>query len=140
MSTYRKAHWYSFIYCDLSRIDEKYNIKVADFGLSEDVYTKNYFRQDKFDNSVKLPFKWMALESLHDGIFTEKTDMVFLCHKPCSDTVVMCMQWSYGVTCWEVFTCGKIPYPAMDPPTLLKYLEAGNRLNKPKNEACSDEM
>ena len=66
----------TFVYCDLYRIDDKYNIKVADFGLSEDVYAKNYFRQDKFDNSVKLPFKWMALESLHDCIFTEKTDMV----------------------------------------------------------------
>ena len=64
------------VYCDLYRIDDKYNIKVADFGLSENVYTKEYFRQDKLDKSVKLPFKWMALESLHDGIFTEKTDMV----------------------------------------------------------------
>ena len=75
----------------ISRIDEKYNIKVADFGLSEDVYAKNYFRQDKFDNSVKLPFKWMALESLHDGIFTEKTDMVCWCHKTkcmCSTDIV----------------------------------------------------
>ena len=75
MSKYSKAHWYS-VYCVLSRIDGKYNIKVADFGLAEDVCAKNYFRQDKFDISVKLPFKWMALESLHDSIFTEKTDMV----------------------------------------------------------------
>ena len=67
---------YSFFNCNLSRIDDKYNIKVADFGLSEEVYAKNYFRQDKSDNYVKLPFKWMALESLHDGIFSEKTDMV----------------------------------------------------------------
>ena len=48
---------------------------MSDFGLSEDMYTTGYFRQDK-DDKVKLPFKWMALESLMDGIFTEKTDVV----------------------------------------------------------------
>ena len=28
--------------------------------------------------SVKLPFKWMAIESIDDGIFSEKTDVVSL--------------------------------------------------------------
>ena len=50
-------------------------VKVSDFGLSEDVYTTGYFRQDK-NNAVKLPFKWMAPESLMDGVFNEKTDIV----------------------------------------------------------------
>lgn len=58
-----------------NRIDDKFLIKVGDFGLSEDVYCTNYFRQGE-DASVKLPFKWMALESLLDGIFSEKTDVV----------------------------------------------------------------
>ena len=67
-----------------NRIDEKFVIKVADFGLSEDIYCKNYFRQilkkDSKDNEgvIKLPIKWMALESLEDGIFTEKTNVVKL--------------------------------------------------------------
>ena len=55
-------------------------IKVADFGLSEDVYSRNYFRQgnvkDKSESDVKLPIKWMAIESMMDGIFNEKTDLV----------------------------------------------------------------
>ena len=54
-------------------------IKVADFGLSEDVYMKNYFRMTKDSSAgkeVKLPIKWMALESIHDGLFSEKTDVV----------------------------------------------------------------
>ncbi len=59
----------------LFRIDENHVIKVADFGLLEDVYSRNYFRQEK-EGGVKLPVKWMALESLLDGIFTEKTDVV----------------------------------------------------------------
>ena len=51
-------------------------IKIADFGLSEDVYVKNYFRQSGSDKSIKLPVKWMAPESLSDGVFSEKSDMV----------------------------------------------------------------
>ena len=57
------------------RIDEGWTIKVADFGLTTSVYEKRYFRQDK-DESVKLPIKWMAIESIDDAIFTEKTDVV----------------------------------------------------------------
>ena len=51
-------------------------IKVADFGLSESIdTTKDYFRQNK-DETVKLPMKWLAIESVNDGIFSEKTDVV----------------------------------------------------------------
>ena len=48
---------------------------MADFGLSKSTYEKMYFRQDK-NEGVKLPIKWMALESLEDAVFTEKTDVV----------------------------------------------------------------
>ena len=62
------------------RMDNNFVIKVADFGLSEDVYARNYFRQSKLEEEggeqVKLPVKWMALESLNDGVFSEKTDVV----------------------------------------------------------------
>ena len=51
-------------------------IKVSDFGLTEDVYARNYFRQGREDGVVKLPVKWMSPESLNDGVFTEKTDVV----------------------------------------------------------------
>ena len=67
------------LYCHL-RIDKDYVIKVSDFGLSEDVYGRNYFRQsnvgEEGEDQRKLPIRWMALESLHDGVFTEKTDVV----------------------------------------------------------------
>ena len=57
------------------RIDDNYVIKIADFGLSEDIYTKLYFRQPSH-STVRLPIKWLAIESLQEGIFTEKTDVV----------------------------------------------------------------
>ena len=50
------------------------------------------------------------------------------------------MQWSFGVTCWEVFSLGKNPYPGVDPFSLIRYLERGERLDKPFNEACSQEV
>ena len=58
------------------RIDNGFVIKVADFGLSESIdISKDYFRQDGGD-AIKLPIKWLALESINDGIFSEKTDVV----------------------------------------------------------------
>ena len=51
-------------------------IKVADFGLSEDIYTNTYYRQRKTDTTVKLPMRWMPPESIADGVFTEKSDIV----------------------------------------------------------------
>ena len=54
-------------------------IKIADFGLSEDLYTENYFLQGEHD-SIKLPVKWMAPESLNKGRFSEKSDVVSVFH------------------------------------------------------------
>ena len=51
-------------------------IKVADFGLAESIdVSKDYFRQGQ-DSAIKLPIKWMALESINDGVFSEKSDVV----------------------------------------------------------------
>jgi len=55
------------------RVDMHLNIRVADFGLSRDIYTTEYYRADKH---TRLPVKWMAMESLLDGYFDEKTDVV----------------------------------------------------------------
>ena len=55
-------------------------IKVSDFGLTEDIYSRNYYRQGREDGVVKLPVKWMSPESLNDGVFTEKTDVVCIKH------------------------------------------------------------
>ena len=61
----------------LIRISSDGVIKVADFGLAEDLYTAEYFKQTQDPNHpIKLPVKWMALESIHYGKFNEKTDIV----------------------------------------------------------------
>ena len=131
------------------RIDDNGIIKVADFGLSEDIYACNYFRQLKgSDNNsgsstVKLPVKWMALESLHDGLFSEKSDVVRIichCNYLCNHYHYFYLQWSYGVLCWEVFSLGKVPYPGLDPIGVVELLDTGGRLQCPHNGACSQEM
>ncbi|CAI8055172.1 Hepatocyte growth factor receptor [Geodia barretti] len=103
-------------------IDAHFLIKITDFGLSEDVFERNYFRQDSSSGEmVKLPIKWMSPESLSDGHFSEKSDV-----------------WSYGVTMWEIFSGGKAPYPGTNPLTLMESLEQGYRMPQPYNDACSE--
>ncbi len=50
------------------------------------------------------------------------------------------LQWSYGVTMWEVFSGGQIPYPGVNVMTLVKFLQRGSRLDAPVNAACTTEM
>ena len=63
-------------YICANRIDSHFLIKITDFGLSEDVFLRNYFREGSDGEKVKLPVKWMAPESLSDGLFSEKSDVV----------------------------------------------------------------
>lgn len=59
----------------VSRLDETYTVKVADFGMARDIYDKEYYSiQDH--KQVKLPVKWMAIESLQTQKFTTKSDVV----------------------------------------------------------------
>ena len=50
------------------------------------------------------------------------------------------LKWAFGVTCWEVFTCGGVPYAGIPAMSLLSQLRNGHRLDRPSNVTCSDDM
>ena len=59
------------------RMDDKMMIKVSDFGLSHKLYeSKDYYRLSSNEQHAKLPIKWMAIESISDSVFSEKSDVV----------------------------------------------------------------
>ena len=55
------------------RLDKNLSAKVADFGLSRDVYAEDYY---KMQSATPLPVKWLAPEALFDREFSVKTDVV----------------------------------------------------------------
>ena len=64
-------------------------------------------------------------------------------HRESTDSLIAFFditQWAFGVTAWEIFTCGRIPYAGIPAMNLLKALQRGERLEKPDNEICQDEM
>ena len=63
------------------RVASDMTIKVGDFRLARQLYSKDYY---KLRHRAKVPIKWMPLESIHDGIFNEKTDVVCLIQHLCT--------------------------------------------------------
>ncbi|CAH1259135.1 RET [Branchiostoma lanceolatum] len=96
--------------------------KIADFGLSRDVYVSSvYERTNQGGEEELLPLKWMAVESLRDGVYTSESDV-----------------WSYGVLLWEIASFGEEPRYAGGPMhpdvcTMLELLKKGVRLQQPEN-------
>lgn len=86
-------------------------VKIGDFGMTRDIYETDYYRKC---NKGLLPIRWMAPESLNDGVFTSKSDA-----------------WSYGVVLWEMTTLASQPYQGMSNEQVLTYVIAGNKLDLP---------
>ncbi|RZC34249.1 proto-oncogene tyrosine-protein kinase ROS, partial [Asbolus verrucosus] len=86
-------------------------VKIGDFGLARDIYKNDYYRKE---GEGLLPVRWMAPESLVDGVFTSQSDV-----------------WAFGVLLWEIMTLGQQPYPARNNLEVLHYVRRGGRLGKP---------
>ncbi|XP_072027469.1 hepatocyte growth factor receptor-like [Amphiura filiformis] len=112
-----------FVHRDLAArncmLDEEFVVKVADFGLSRDIYERDYYSAK--DKTAKLPVRWMALECLERSIYNAKTDV-----------------WSYGIVVWELMTRGVTPYPSVDNCDLSSFLQRGRRLPQPPH--CPDNV
>jgi len=48
------------------------------------------------------------------------------------------MQWSFGITCWEIFSLRLESYSSVDVLQMTNYLKGGGTLEQPP--LCSDEM
>ena len=44
------------------------------------------------------------------------------------------------MTCWEIFSGGKVPYGGVDVTDLSRLVAGGHRLEKPNNDAISDQL
>uniref|UniRef100_G1LGZ2 Tyrosine-protein kinase receptor n=1 Tax=Ailuropoda melanoleuca TaxID=9646 RepID=G1LGZ2_AILME len=93
-------------------------VKIGDFGLARDIYKNDYYRKT---GEGLLPVRWMAPESLMDGIFTTQSDV-----------------WSFGILIWEILTLGHQPYPTHSNLDVLNYVQTGGRLEPPRN--CPDDL
>ncbi|XP_070564187.1 insulin-like growth factor 1 receptor [Ptychodera flava] len=97
--------------------------KIADFGLSRDVYQKGQYHKHP-KQGMLVPIRWMAPESLVTGVYSYKSDI-----------------WSYGVLLWEMATLGDTPYPEFQPldsDFLTRQLCTGYRMPKPCH--CTDDI
>ncbi|XP_075719818.1 proto-oncogene tyrosine-protein kinase ROS [Rhinoderma darwinii] len=93
-------------------------VKIGDFGLARDVYKSDYYRKK---GEGLLPVRWMAPESLIDGIFTTRSDV-----------------WSFAVILWELFSFGQQPYQGYSNAEVLHYVRSGQRMDSPDN--CPDDI
>ena len=100
----------------LCRIDGSGVIKVADFGLTEDMYGTNYFRRRKSEagSEEKVPIRWMAPESIESDIYDESTDVVrtimieFICTRRVYTMRVLmvvrtCLYMTHSQICCKMF-------------------------------------
>ncbi|KAK9712994.1 Cytochrome P450 [Popillia japonica] len=88
-------------------------VKIADFGMSRDVYTCDYY---KIGGSRLLPVRWMSPESVIYGRFTLESDI-----------------WSYGVILWEIYSFGKQPYYGHTNEEVVKLILEGIMLIPPED-------
>ncbi|XP_059487087.1 insulin-like receptor [Neocloeon triangulifer] len=88
-------------------------VKIGDFGMTRDIYDTDYYRKD---TKGLLPVRWMAPESLKDGIFTSASDV-----------------WSYGVVLWEMATLALQPYQGLSNDQVLRYVIDGGMMEPPEN-------
>lgn len=96
---------------DTGATNSGYIIKIGDFGMSHDLYQRNYYR---VQGQAVLPVRWMSPEAVIYGKFSTAGDI-----------------WSFGVTMWEIFSFAMQPYYGISNEEVTKFIRTGRHLEKP---------
>ena len=88
-------------------------VKIADFGMSQDIYSTDYYR---VGGAALLPVRWMPPEAIIYGKFTVESDV-----------------WSFGVVMWEIFSYAMQPYFGFSNEEVVDTVRRGRLLSCPDN-------
>ncbi|KAM9793457.1 muscle, skeletal receptor tyrosine-protein kinase isoform X1 [Syngnathus typhle] len=106
-----------FVHRDLATrnclVREEMVVKIADFGLSRNIYSADYYKANEND---AIPIRWMPPESIFYNRYTTESDV-----------------WAYGVVLWEIFSHGMQPYYGMGHEEVIYYVRDGHILSCPEN-------
>eukprot|EP00122_Pirum_gemmata_P010403 Pgem_evm1s9618 len=112
-----------FVHRDLAArnvlVADDNTVRVADFGLTRQLAPG--LTGTNAPDETRIPIKWTAPEVLHENLFLSKSDV-----------------WSYGITLWEIFTFGRVPYSRMTNKEVVQKLKDNFRLECP--QGCSAEI
>ncbi|XP_004711013.1 muscle, skeletal receptor tyrosine-protein kinase isoform X5 [Echinops telfairi] len=111
-----------FVHRDLATrnclVAESMVVKIADFGLSRNIYSADYYKANEND---AIPIRWMPPESIFYNRYTTESDV-----------------WAYGVVLWEIFSYGLQPYYGMAHEEVIYYVRDGHILACP--ERCPRDL
>ena len=111
-----------FVHRDLATrnclINEKLFVKISDFGLSKDIYSKDYYR---LGEKSLMPIRWMPPEAILYCKFSIQSDV-----------------WSFGIVLWEIFSSGTQPYCALSNEEVVERVTNGHVLRCPSG--CPNEL
>ncbi|XP_071984637.1 discoidin domain-containing receptor 2 isoform X2 [Engystomops pustulosus] len=120
----------NFVHRDLATrnclVGKNYTIKIADFGMSRNLYSGDYYR---IQGRAVLPIRWMSWESILMGKFTTASDV-----------------WAYAVTLWEMLTfCQEQPYSDMSDEQVIEntgefFRDQRKQVYLPQPEICPNKI
>uniref|UniRef100_A0A8C2H104 Discoidin domain-containing receptor 2 n=1 Tax=Cyprinus carpio TaxID=7962 RepID=A0A8C2H104_CYPCA len=118
----------NFVHRDLATrnclVGKNFTIKIADFGMSRNLYSGDYYR---IQGRAVLPIRWMSWESILLGKFTTSSDV-----------------WAFGVTLWEMLTfCKEQPYSQLSDEQVIEntgefFRDQRRQIYLPQPPMCPD--
>jgi len=96
----------------VTKIDDQYNVKISDFGISRNISDEYY----QISGSTELPVRWCAPEVLQIRQFSAASDV-----------------WSFGIVMWEILNYGKTPYSWLSNKDVTEQIPKGEKLPQPPN-------